>query len=104
MSPYFCFVKKKNCNKRYQYPQGKPWPQEALPPFPPQGAGYLTLLSRHSLGNRTMVMLPLLSLRWGINKNTYLMYVFYYFLLLVIFNEYLFLVIRKIITTIYGSC
>ncbi|MGB4408318.1 MAG: hypothetical protein WBI82_15790 [Sphaerochaeta sp.] len=37
-----------------------------MPPFPPQGAGYLTLLSRHSLGNGTMVMLPLLSLRWGI--------------------------------------
>ncbi|MGB4407783.1 MAG: hypothetical protein WBI82_13050 [Sphaerochaeta sp.] len=40
-----------------------------MPPFPPQGAGYLTLLSRHSLGNGTMVMLPLLSLRWGIKKN-----------------------------------
>ncbi|MGB4406669.1 MAG: ABC transporter substrate-binding protein [Sphaerochaeta sp.] len=37
-----------------------------MPPFPPQGAGYLTLLSRHSLGNGTMVMLVLLSLRWGI--------------------------------------
>ncbi|MBI9096440.1 MAG: hypothetical protein JEY71_16375 [Sphaerochaeta sp.] len=36
-----------------------------MPPFPPQGAGYLTLLSRHSLGNGSM--LPLLSLRWGIN-------------------------------------
>jgi len=42
-------------------------PQEALPPFPPQGALYLTLLSQHSLGNGSMVMLPLLSLRWGIN-------------------------------------
>ncbi|MGB4408294.1 MAG: hypothetical protein WBI82_15665 [Sphaerochaeta sp.] len=39
-----------------------------MPSFPPQGAGYLTLLSRHSLGIGTMVMLPLLSLRWGINK------------------------------------
>ncbi|MGB4406998.1 MAG: hypothetical protein WBI82_09090 [Sphaerochaeta sp.] len=36
-----------------------------MPPFPPQGALYLTLLSRHSLGNGTMVMLVLLSLRWG---------------------------------------
>ncbi|MGB4406549.1 MAG: hypothetical protein WBI82_06795 [Sphaerochaeta sp.] len=36
-----------------------------MPPFPPQGAIYLTLLSRHSLGNGTMVMLVLLSLRWG---------------------------------------
>ncbi|MGB4406113.1 MAG: hypothetical protein WBI82_04550 [Sphaerochaeta sp.] len=40
-----------------------------MPPFPPQGAGYLTLLSQHSLGNGTMVMLPLLSLRWGINMK-----------------------------------
>jgi hypothetical protein len=46
--------------------QGKPWTQEASPPFPPQGAGYLTLLSRHSLGNGTILMVPLLSLRWGI--------------------------------------
>ncbi|MGB4405440.1 MAG: hypothetical protein WBI82_01095 [Sphaerochaeta sp.] len=38
-----------------------------MPPFPPQGAGYLTLLSSHSLGNGTMVILPLLSLRWGMN-------------------------------------
>ncbi|MGB4408233.1 MAG: hypothetical protein WBI82_15345 [Sphaerochaeta sp.] len=37
-----------------------------MPPFPPQGAGYLTLLSQHSLGNGSMVMLPLLSLRWAI--------------------------------------
>ncbi|MGB4405263.1 MAG: hypothetical protein WBI82_00175 [Sphaerochaeta sp.] len=37
-----------------------------MPPFPPQGALYLTLLSQHSLGNGTMVMLVLLSLRWGI--------------------------------------
>ncbi|MGB4405517.1 MAG: hypothetical protein WBI82_01495 [Sphaerochaeta sp.] len=35
-----------------------------MPPYPPQGAGYLTLLSPHSLGNATMVMLLLLSLRW----------------------------------------
>ncbi|MGB4406227.1 MAG: hypothetical protein WBI82_05120 [Sphaerochaeta sp.] len=40
-----------------------------MPPFPPQGAGYLTLLSRHSLGKGTMVMLPLLSLRWGMNSS-----------------------------------
>ncbi|MGB4405299.1 MAG: hypothetical protein WBI82_00360 [Sphaerochaeta sp.] len=38
-----------------------------MPPFPPQGAIYLTLLSPPSLGNGTMGMLPLLSLRWGIN-------------------------------------
>ncbi|MGB4406393.1 MAG: hypothetical protein WBI82_06000 [Sphaerochaeta sp.] len=38
-----------------------------MPPFPPQGAIYLTLLSSHSLGNGTMLMLVLLSLRWGIN-------------------------------------
>ncbi|MGB4405379.1 MAG: hypothetical protein WBI82_00775 [Sphaerochaeta sp.] len=36
-----------------------------MPPFPSQGAIYLTLLSRHSLGNGPMVMLVLLSLRWG---------------------------------------
>ncbi|MGB4407224.1 MAG: hypothetical protein WBI82_10235 [Sphaerochaeta sp.] len=40
-----------------------------MPPFSPQGAGYLTLLSRHLLGNGTMVMLVLLSLRWGINTS-----------------------------------
>ncbi|MGB4406857.1 MAG: hypothetical protein WBI82_08375 [Sphaerochaeta sp.] len=40
-----------------------------MPPFPPQGAGYLILLSQHSLGNGTMVMLVLLSLRWGMNVS-----------------------------------
>ncbi len=40
---------------------GKPWKAEALPPFPPEGAAYSTLLSRHSLGSRTIKMLPLLS-------------------------------------------
>ncbi|MGB4405281.1 MAG: hypothetical protein WBI82_00265 [Sphaerochaeta sp.] len=40
-----------------------------MPPFPPQGAGYLTLLSQHLLGNGTMGMLPLLSLRWGIKGS-----------------------------------
>ncbi|MGB4408588.1 MAG: hypothetical protein WBI82_17160 [Sphaerochaeta sp.] len=40
-----------------------------MPPFPPQGALYLTLLSRHSLGNGTMVTLPLLSLRWGMSNR-----------------------------------
>ncbi|MGB4408081.1 MAG: hypothetical protein WBI82_14565 [Sphaerochaeta sp.] len=40
-----------------------------MPPFPPQGAIYLALLSRHSLGNGTMVMLVLLSLRWGIKED-----------------------------------
>jgi hypothetical protein len=45
-------------------PQGKPWKAEALPPFPPQGAGYLTLLSRHSLGkwNQHTASVPLASL------------------------------------------
>ncbi|MGB4406370.1 MAG: hypothetical protein WBI82_05875 [Sphaerochaeta sp.] len=38
-----------------------------MPPFPPQGAISLTFLSRHSLGNGTMVMLVLLSLRCGMN-------------------------------------
>ncbi|MGB4407374.1 MAG: hypothetical protein WBI82_10990 [Sphaerochaeta sp.] len=42
-----------------------------MPPFPPQGAIYLTLLSRHSLGNGTMVMLVLLSLRWGMKKGPF---------------------------------
>ncbi|MGB4405960.1 MAG: hypothetical protein WBI82_03770 [Sphaerochaeta sp.] len=37
-----------------------------MPPLPSQGAIYLTLLSPPSLGNGTMVMLVLLSLRWGI--------------------------------------
>ncbi|MGB4406648.1 MAG: hypothetical protein WBI82_07295 [Sphaerochaeta sp.] len=36
-----------------------------MPPFPPHGAGYITLLSSHSLGNETMVMPLLLSFRWG---------------------------------------
>ncbi|MGB4405837.1 MAG: hypothetical protein WBI82_03145 [Sphaerochaeta sp.] len=45
-----------------------------MPPFPPQGAGYLTLLSRHSLGNGTMVMLVLLSLRWGIKLELEILY------------------------------
>ncbi|MGB4408339.1 MAG: hypothetical protein WBI82_15900 [Sphaerochaeta sp.] len=41
-----------------------------MPPFPPQGAGYLTLLSPPSLGNGTMVVLVLLSLRGGIKALT----------------------------------
>ena len=49
-------------------PQGKPWTQEALPPFPPQGTGYLTLLSRHSLGRGTIMLIPFLSLRWGMKS------------------------------------
>ncbi|MGB4406480.1 MAG: hypothetical protein WBI82_06440 [Sphaerochaeta sp.] len=36
-----------------------------MPPFPSQGALYLTLLSPPSLGNGTILMLLLLSLRWG---------------------------------------
>jgi hypothetical protein len=32
---------------------GQALTQEALPPIPPQGAGYFTLRSRHSLGNGT---------------------------------------------------
>jgi predicted amidohydrolase len=35
--------------------------------LPPQGAGYVTLRSRHSLGNGTIKMVPLLSLRLEIN-------------------------------------
>ncbi|MXI85367.1 hypothetical protein [Sphaerochaeta halotolerans] len=35
--------------------------------FSAQGTGYLTLLSLHSLGRRTIMMVPFLSLRWGIN-------------------------------------
>ncbi|MGB4408135.1 MAG: hypothetical protein WBI82_14840 [Sphaerochaeta sp.] len=42
----------------------------------PQGAGYLTLLTQHSLGNGTMVMLPLLSLRWGIDAEIPWVYCF----------------------------
>ncbi|MGB4405683.1 MAG: hypothetical protein WBI82_02370 [Sphaerochaeta sp.] len=41
-----------------------------MSPFPPQGALYLTLLSPPSLGNGTMVMLLLLSLRWGIKAQS----------------------------------
>ncbi|MGB4406760.1 MAG: hypothetical protein WBI82_07880 [Sphaerochaeta sp.] len=41
-----------------------------MPPLPSQGAGYLTLLSRHSLGNGSMGMLLLLSLRWGIKNHS----------------------------------
>ncbi|MGB4405561.1 MAG: hypothetical protein WBI82_01715 [Sphaerochaeta sp.] len=40
-----------------------------MPPLPSQGAMYLTLLSPHSLGNGTMVMLLLLSLRWGMKAT-----------------------------------
>ncbi|RFU94426.1 hypothetical protein DYP60_09505 [Sphaerochaeta halotolerans] len=36
-----------------------------MPPFPPQGTGYLTLLSRHSLQRGTIMLIPFLSLRWG---------------------------------------
>ncbi|MBG0766622.1 MAG: hypothetical protein H0S77_03395, partial [Spirochaetaceae bacterium] len=38
------------------------------PPFPLQGTGYLTLLSRHSLGRGTFLLIPFLSLRWGMTK------------------------------------
>jgi hypothetical protein len=40
-----------------------------VPHFPPQGVGYLTLLSRHSLGNGTIKIIPFRSLRWGINTQ-----------------------------------
>ncbi|MGB4405314.1 MAG: hypothetical protein WBI82_00440 [Sphaerochaeta sp.] len=40
-----------------------------MSPFSPQGALYLTLLSPPSLGNGTMGMLLLLSLRWGMTKK-----------------------------------
>ncbi|MXI87762.1 hypothetical protein [Sphaerochaeta halotolerans] len=42
-----------------------------MPPFPSQGTGYLTLLSLHSLPRGTIMMIPFLSLRWGmIMRNT----------------------------------
>jgi hypothetical protein len=47
---------------------GKQWTQEALPLFPPQGTGYLTLLSRHSLQRGTFLLIPFLSLRWEMKK------------------------------------
>ncbi|MGB4407813.1 MAG: hypothetical protein WBI82_13205 [Sphaerochaeta sp.] len=40
-----------------------------MPPFPPPGALYLTWLSPPSLGNGIMVMLVLLSLRWGMRGS-----------------------------------
>jgi hypothetical protein len=52
---------------------GQPWTQEALPPFPPQGTGYLTLLSRHSLQRGTFLLIPFLSLRWGIKTLSQLL-------------------------------
>ena len=52
-------------NERYRYPQGNTWKAEASPPLSPQGAGDFTLLSRHSLGKGTIILLPFLSLRWG---------------------------------------
>ena len=52
-------------------PQGKPWTQEALPPFPPQGTGYLTLFSRHSLQRGTIMLIPFLSLRWGMKYRDF---------------------------------
>ncbi len=38
-------------NERDQYPQGKPWKVEALPPFPSQGARYGSSRRLHSFGN-----------------------------------------------------
>ena len=45
-------------NERYQYPQDKPWPREASPPFPPQGARYGSLRCLHSFG-RVAIAWPL---------------------------------------------
>jgi hypothetical protein len=42
-----------------------------LPPFPPQGTGYLTLLSRHSLQRGTIMLIPFLSLRWGMKYRDF---------------------------------
>ncbi|PKL12221.1 MAG: hypothetical protein CVV52_10910 [Spirochaetae bacterium HGW-Spirochaetae-8] len=56
-------------------PQGKPWKAEALPPFPLQGAGYFTLLPRHSLVRGTIKMLLPRSLCCGTklgNKTQFL--------------------------------
>jgi len=44
-------------------PQGKPWTQNRFGgSIPPQGAGYVSLRSRLSLGNGTNLLVPLLSL------------------------------------------
>ena len=44
-------------------PQGKPWTQNRFGgSIPPQGTGYFTLRSLLSLGNGTIMMVPLLSL------------------------------------------
>jgi len=41
-------------------------PRHFVPPFRPKGRGISTLRSRHSLGNGTNKLVPLLSLRLGI--------------------------------------
>ncbi|MBI9094688.1 MAG: hypothetical protein JEY71_07385 [Sphaerochaeta sp.] len=57
-------------NERYQYPRASPGKRRRCLLSRAKGLTYLTLLSRHSLGNGPMVMLVLLSLRWGINIIT----------------------------------
>jgi len=47
------------------YVLGKPWTQNRFGgSIPPQGAGYVSLRSRLSLGNGTNLLVPLLSLVW----------------------------------------
>ncbi|MBI9095132.1 MAG: hypothetical protein JEY71_09645 [Sphaerochaeta sp.] len=48
---------------------GQAMERGGVAPFSAPRGGYLTLLSRHSLGNGTMVMLVLLSLRWGMTEK-----------------------------------
>jgi hypothetical protein len=46
-------------------------PRHFVPPFRPKGRGISTLRSRHSLGNGTNKLVPLLSLRLGIKETFY---------------------------------
>jgi hypothetical protein len=63
-------------NERYQHPRASPGPEALRASVPPQGVtavlcgGISTLRSRHSLGNGTNKLVPLLSLRLGI-KHCY---------------------------------
>ncbi|MBI9094103.1 MAG: hypothetical protein JEY71_04375 [Sphaerochaeta sp.] len=50
-------------------PRASPGKRRRCLLFRAKGFTYLTLLSQHSLGNGNMVMLPLLSLRWGIKSH-----------------------------------
>jgi hypothetical protein len=58
-------------NERYHYPRASPGFRRRCLLFRPQGAGYLTLRFRHSLGNGTIVMFPLLSFRWGMRRDPF---------------------------------